>query len=59
MIFMQEECTHHWVIDSSDLSSSNKSNGKCKKCNLIKTFFNSIPERDYKWKINLEKSEQE
>ena len=46
----QSECIHHWIIDTS---SSNQSEGRCKKCNLIKTFLNSIPEKDIKWAINI------
>jgi len=36
-------CVHHWVIETAS-GNPNGSTGKCKKCKLIQSFYNSIPE---------------
>jgi len=34
----KKECTHHWVIEPA---SGGDSQGKCKKCKLVREFSNS------------------
>ena len=36
--YTKKECTHHWIIEPA---SGGDSNGKCKKCKIVKQFSNS------------------
>ena len=40
----KEVCVHYWIIATG---ISKKSSGKCKKCGVIRTFLNSIPDTIY------------